>query len=199
MIKFCTTIIVFICSFFCSLIAEEVKDLKTAFEKIEAHEAEISNLWDRYTSLKDEFIELQGQLSEIEGHVLPHYVTLNCKEIESTTEIITSSGCFRISPISVTPYLDGYKVVLNIGNPYSCTFHDPKICATWSTKYKREKGSFSDWYKTIKQKEYSFVAEIKEGYWTKIEIPLIPCSMEELESVRVAINFNGISFYKGRN
>lgn len=199
MIKFYSTIIIFICTFFCSLIAEDAKDLKIAFEKLEEKDVEITNLCTRCLDLDEKLSELQSKFYEfkidIEDRVLPNSIALNFKEDVGVQEVVTSSGRFFISSGSVNPYLDGYKVVINIGNPYSCTFHNPNINVAWVIPYKKGM-NIGDWLKSRKEKEHSFITEVKEGTWTKIELPLTPCTVEELENVRISINFRTIAFKK---
>ncbi|MGB9242640.1 MAG: hypothetical protein WCC03_04750 [Candidatus Acidiferrales bacterium] len=61
-------------------------------------------------------------------------------ELDPTTphvygRIDTSNGFFLVSVEETSPYLDGYRVVLNIGNPLSAEYSQFTVKAKWNKKY----------------------------------------------------------------
>jgi hypothetical protein len=172
---------------------EKIEDLKN---DISILQIESSFLLDRIAELEKENIELSGKILEVQSEILPDTIYVNLKEKGGFEKLNTRYGSLFVSPVSATPYLDGYKIILQIGNPHFCTFCNPKFSVVWRMSYKKlkEQGlKFSDWDKSKKEKEFCLQSKIEAGKWNFIELILTPCSVDELGCVELKFDCNTVS------
>ena len=118
--------------------------------------------------------------------------------------IDTEYGYFLISLEEIKPYLDGYKLILDIGNPSTILFKGFKLNAKWGKAYNK-----SDWIdgkdnenlspygrysKSLKVKSESFTKELKPGYWNRAELIISPAKANELGYLELSMETGAVSF-----
>lgn len=103
----------------------------------------------------------------------------------------TNFGAFTISARAVTPYLDGYKIKLRIGNLTSANFNGAKITVSWGPPL--DKGNFSEYFKNQKKKEFSVTNQFSSGAFTDLEVALTPAKPEEVKTLSVGIQLDQLS------
>jgi hypothetical protein len=92
----------------------------------------------------------------------------------------TSYGAFAFVCKNLTPYLDGYKAELQIGNLTSATFHGAFINVIWGQNFD-------------KSKEISVNSKLFPGRYTNLDVVLTPAKPEEIKIISVTINLNTMS------
>jgi|SRR5271170_380538 len=103
----------------------------------------------------------------------------------------TDNGFLLVSAEQAVPYLNGYKILLNIGNPLSVSYSGLKAKIKWAKYYDANQftpDSYADWQKSIQQKETSFSDVLEKGTWKKIELIVAPATAEQLGYLKLSIN-----------
>ncbi len=101
-----------------------------------------------------------------------------------------NNGSFLISVEDVQPYLNGYKLLLSIGNPLDMTFDGLIFKITWG-KFRKEE-SYEDWHNKLNTRDISVVNEIRPGSWNKVELLLVPAGASDLEYISLQIETNQV-------
>jgi hypothetical protein len=157
--------------------------------------------------------ELQAQVASLEkrvksletrAEVLPYLLGNKQDRITSVTldvsqhvfqRLDTEVGSLLILLDDVSPYLNGYKVRLRIGNPSDADFADVKIKTKWSKQYqwdKYDEVSYKEWESHLHEGETSLAYDLQAGAWNKVELILIPAAPEELGYLSVSVEANSV-------
>jgi len=115
-------------------------------------------------------------------------------EENSYATVKTEHGAFIVVCKEATPYLDGYKVKLAIGNITSASFSGAEITATWGAMNPVER--FLDEHKKEQKKTFNLTTIFPPGQYSDIEIVLTPAKPEEIKKIKVSLLFNSISLRK---
>jgi hypothetical protein len=109
--------------------------------------------------------------------------------------VTTAVGRFYLSLENAEPYLDGYRVALDVGNPNFVTFNGFKISAIWAGVPGNK-----DWgKKRVSQKrEFSFTETLQPGAWTRVRIELSPAAPDDIKLIELSIETNQLSLRKTR-
>ncbi|HOJ19628.1 MAG TPA: hypothetical protein PLT92_13785 [Ignavibacteriaceae bacterium] len=84
---------------------------------------------------------------------------------------------------NVEPFLDGYKIRLRIGNPYSLHFLGGKMNVFWGKSF-------------INMKVVDFTSSLIPAYWNVVTINLTPFKKEEGTTIKINFQFDKISLHK---
>lgn len=178
-------------------------------------EARIASLEQAATQLRSEIAVLKGTL-ELVRTSGPDPTEAVIDPVEKGFGIATSrNGHFLIACDGATPYLDGYKISLRIGNVHSLTYNgfqlscrygprypelpriDPAASAVASAEaYKRWADDCAKWQSSIKEKVVSFTEDLKPGIWNPVSFVLAPVTPGELGYIRIGITTDQVSLYK---
>src|ERR1700686_3945288 len=80
----------------------------------------------------------------------------------------TDNGFFLVSVSDATPYLNGYKIHLNIGNPAYATYTHYALKIRYSKLFdwsKYTEAAYNLWNKSIQEKEISYPESLQPGAW----------------------------------
>ncbi|MNY36791.1 hypothetical protein D3C86_1713000 [compost metagenome] len=91
-------------------------------------------------------------------------------------------GSVLIAVRDVTPYANGVKIKLDIGNPTSATFPGLKLQVAWANAAPGSKNYDSN---THQKKEISIAGDIKPGVWNTEEIVLAPAKPDQVDYVSI--------------
>jgi hypothetical protein len=72
-----------------------------------------------------------------------------------------------------SPYLDGYRVTLHIGNPSFASYDGFELTVKWNSKYdwsNFDTSTFDTWQKSERNKELSFTNSLVLGKWNAVEL-----------------------------
>lgn len=195
--------------------------VKALAAKIERHEMVISQLTNSFSEYTNTFNSLVNYLgNELARHQTSisnlawEVVMLNFKTSDTSSEatfdasdatgfqrINTSSGFFLVSFKNAEPYLDGYKVTLEIGNPLSATYDGLKFNLTWGKKYNAKDydnagDGYSKWQAGLKKKEVSILEKLMPGSWNRVSLVMSPAKSDELSYIKVKLSSDTLSLRK---
>lgn len=108
----------------------------------------------------------------------------------------TNFGAFTISANAVTPYLDGFKVKLRIGNLTSANFNGAKIAVSWGGAkdiFEQIVNDVEGGSKNRKKKEVSVTNQFPSGAFTDLEVVLTPAKPEEIKTLWVGIQLDQLA------
>lgn len=106
----------------------------------------------------------------------------------------SSAGFFLVSFQSAQPYLDGYKVVLRIGNPTVAVYEGVKISAAWGAR-----GRADDRIPPkLRNMDVNLPGRLEPGSWNDVEMVLPATQSNEMGEVRVALETNRVSLFVPR-
>jgi hypothetical protein len=104
----------------------------------------------------------------------------------------TNNGTLLISLKDAQPYLNGYKINFNVGNPSSATYNGFKAKLRWG-KALSDGMDYGEWQKSLHDKEMTFVESLSPGTWNRIIVHLAPATSEELGTLQLSITTDTIS------
>ena len=127
-------------------------------------------------------------------------------------------GLFPVSIENIEPYLNGYKIKLNIANLTSCEISNPEISIRYGrktikfpeyrndlspsenqnilNKYKEDSEKIKNETKTL---TIESTTALKSGNWNSVEIIIPSAKTENIELIQVYINAKTISLRKDKN
>ena len=137
----------------------------------------------------DEYLLSSKQPKQVE-------VTLDPARLNLYQRLDADPLQFLVSLKSVSPYLNGYKAVINVGNPSTARFRGIKVTCKWSkpfdwNTYSEE--TFKRWNSAIHSSETEVQNDIAPGSWNPVEVILLPATQDELGYLSVSIDANTIS------
>lgn len=144
----------------------------------------------RVTDLEVKLWGLEYRLSELEGGT----ASISTEE-EKYGITRTPYGPFLVLCRSVTPFLDGYKVKLAIGNITSASFSGAKIKIGWGLPFPKEgkADDYARYFKSKKDKEFDVTDFFRSGAYTEVELSISPSTPEEIKQLEVGITLNTVS------
>lgn len=147
-------------------------------------------------------LQLRFQLLEDSVVERPKYARVRIDSKEFAV-VKTGIGPLLVSTDSVQPYLDGFRVVLNVGNPWSLSYLQLKISANWQDPFPLNRTNstalaFKAWEDSKKVKESTAVKDFLGGTWTQVEIIVAPCTATQLRECTVSFESSAIQLLEAR-
>ena len=108
----------------------------------------------------------------------------------------STSGFFVVSLKDITPYLDGFRVTLEVGNLTSARYVGFKLNATWGPRFDYSKYSAEAYQKWESQKQtnsFPYTDPIVTATWNKVDLILPSTSSSQLGFINVSIDTNIVS------
>lgn len=141
-------------------------------------------------SLAQEVRALKTQLAKLQTRVTTDEYSLWQKQDADTSILLHTDsqgyqllnggeGNFLILVKSVTPYLTGYKITINVGNPMDAKFSDATFSLDWGPAYVKG-SSLSEWFKNLKTKKKEATTPLYAGTWTPVTFILTPATAKDL-------------------
>jgi hypothetical protein len=165
-------------------------------KEVEALRGEIAILRKQIESLREQVTSLQNNMASnsLDVYKLKHEVAEFDPSSPGPYERVdTSVGPLLVSIGKVEPYLDGYKVGLEIGNPLSVTFNGFDIQAAWGPRYKIGQ-NYAKWLVARQEKKISLTDRLSPGRWTPIEIILPSTESKDFGYLSIQLTVNNLSF-----
>ena len=151
--------------------------------------APTSELTEKITKLRSDFFALQYRVSALESGV----ATVSTEE-EGYGVAKTKFGPFTVSTRSASPYLDGFKIKLRIGNLTNANFNGAKLNVNWGPPLDdKNLKNIEEWSKNQRQKEIDLTKGFPSGAFTDAEIVLTPAKAEDIKNFTVGIELNQLS------
>ena len=145
----------------------------------------ISLLWTQGLEVRTNFNLLRSQFLQFQYANSSAPVTPQDKGYNL---IKTPYGSLLLSTESVEPYLDGYKIHLQIGNPTSANFSGfSLICSSYQT---------TNIFDTMQTFTNTMTEKLSPGSWTPIDFILAPSDMDRVRNAAVSIELNQLNLLK---
>jgi Protein of unknown function (DUF3251) len=159
--------------------------------------------------LRGQVKELQKKLGELESRVSFFYLLLKDKQDRQDSitldlsertyqRVDTDNGFLLVSVEEAVPYLNGYKLLLTIGNPLSASYAGFKAKVKWAKVYDYKQyspASYEEWQKGVQEKEVPFTDVLESGSWNKIALIVTPATAEQLGYVTLSLTTNAVKLY----
>jgi len=159
-----------------------------------------NDLEKRVDKLELENIELKNKISSLEFGQQINRIEISSLETRKATLTEGGYGLARTpqTPVFITiakiePYLDGYRVALNIGNPSSITFKGIDLEVEWGLPWQSKDRKYAEIAQSRKTKKFSFPRDFLPAAYTQVEVALTPARAEEVKAIEVGIEWNTIS------
>lgn len=156
-----------------------IDNLNERVSELELKQSTINVLQERVSDLEIKIIMLENSSSDV-------------AYLDPTSDGYSKSGEFLVLISKVEEYLDGVKVYLTIGNPNNATYNGFTIKARYGTKYDLN-SPYTEWEKSIKEKEIQLSSELKKGSWNNAEIILPTINPKDFSYLTVQIFTSSIS------
>jgi hypothetical protein len=163
-------------------------------QKPKGEDPAIDELRGKIKSLETKLDGIRVRVHTIESHS-SRYSSVSLDPTEKGYgRIDSNSGFFFVSVHKAEPYLDGFRLVLAIGNPSGVSYNGFKLKVAWSKDLPQTtEGESSEEYEkkfnqyeaSNKEKEYSFIETLHPGSWNTITLIISPASAEELKNATV--------------
>jgi hypothetical protein len=110
--------------------------------------------------------------------------------------IDTETAAFLISVNDASPYVDGYRVKLSIGNPYCGTYSGFKLNVSWNTAVSKiRQMGWDKWKQNERTKEISYTETLMPGSWTSVDLLLPATTADQLGYLILTMETNTISLH----
>jgi len=149
----------------------------------------------------DRLAALEKKVSALEGSVSFSKYLINQKQNKyETIQLDPSSRTFQridgdvstflVLVDDVSPYLNGYRIKLKIGNPSDAQFSNAKLKVRWARSYdfsNYSAESYKQWESSIQEKEVPLNDNLVAGSWNSVTVDLVPCAANEMGFLELSI------------
>ena len=109
------------------------------------------------------------------------------------SRINTDSGFFLVSLENVEPYLEGFRINLEVGNPLLATYKNLKFQVSWGKKFDSKEAAndpnaYQKWLSGLHSKKISIPDDLAAGAWNKVQLVLSPAKSDELGYIAVKLS-----------
>jgi hypothetical protein len=147
-------------------------------QKVAEFETSIQTILEMTGKHSSEIYKLKRQEAELDPAIPDKY-----------QRIETAVGSLLVSLGKAEPYLDGYKVQLQIGNPLAAQFSGFTVSTVYAPRLHKD-DQFFEWFKKRKTKDFVFTQTLVSSRWNVVELifpDVIPDAFGYL-SVSVSVN-----------
>jgi hypothetical protein len=145
-------------------------------------------------SSKERLSALEKRVTDLESKVSFYKYLIDQKQVKydsvqldpslhSFQRLDSDTSTFLVSVEDASPYLNGYRIKLSIGNPSSATFSGTKVKVRWARAYdfsKYTNESYKQWQDSIHEKEVPLTDALMPGVWNNVDLDLVPSAPDEL-------------------
>lgn len=110
-----------------------------------------------------------------------------------------SVSTFLVILEDASPYLNGYRMKLSIGNPSNATFSNVSLKIRWGNAYdfkSYDKDKYEKWQNSIKEKEITLTDDLKPGAWNTVTVDLVPCAASETGFLELSMKTPSVVLHK---
>ena len=129
-------------------------------------------------SLESKVTELAGRLNSVE------VALLDCSSA-GYDQVNTPMATFLVACDDATPYLNGFKLNLRIGNLTMATFSAPELRLRWAAElldFIRDSGSTAVGHTSAK-----LTTDLRPGSWTKATVVVAPATPEQMKNIELRL------------
>jgi len=161
-----------------------------------ALEAQIKALQSQVQSLEDDVLGLQLGLQVASERYTA--AIFDPSDPGGYQRIDTRGGTFLVSLQNVTPYVDGFRVTCNFGNPSSVTFNGFTLKVKWGPRFdfKVTGMKLAEWQASLREREVSLTSSLQGGYWNRVSFVVSPAKAEEFGYLELSMKTDSVSLRK---
>jgi len=154
--------------------------------------------------LNDQISPLQQSIWQLQRSTGGSYTEVDLASTGGYVPVRGRFGVFLVSVKNVEPYLDGYRVTFEVGNPQYATFSNLKIKTVWGSKFEYSKATndvnyVENYNASLKRKEFSQADKLLPGSWNKVSIVLSPAKSDELAAFSISFDAETVSLSTPRD
>ena len=150
----------------------EPKQVEDLAKRVDNAQKQVNDLQDRLETATKRIVSLEDDPDPYET------VILNASKPGDYERIDTSSGMFLLVLEDASPYLDGYKLKLTIGNVMSGTYSKAVLKIDWGGRGYRD---------------FPLTEDIRQGAWNHVTVTLAPAKAEDLHFIGVKMETRRVS------
>ncbi len=131
-------------------------------------------------------------------------VTLNPTE-KSYQRLLTDNGDLLVMFDGMEPYLDGFRVTLQIGNPSAMDYNGFEATAVWGPPQSDFFGTnapsadaYNKWESAQRTNTVKLTDKLLSGNWNYVRIIVAPAKPEELRNLALSIKTSQVSLGVGQ-
>ena len=93
---------------------------------------------------------------------------------------------------------EGYRLLLNIGNPNMAKYTGMQFKFRWGKKWDMTLANvkYEDWHASLASGDYRYGGELLPGEWTEVTIDLTPAGSNQLEYIELEMEMESIVLQK---
>jgi len=160
-------------------------------------------------SLREQLKDLQNKVTTLENTVSFYQLLISGKQDRQDSvrldlsdhayqRLDMSNGFLLVSVVEATPYLNGYKVKLKLGNPMYVDYSGFTAKIRWAKSYDfahYTDASYKEWNSSVQEKEIPSTDVLHGGSWNSVELILTPATAEQLEFVNLSITASTLALF----
>lgn len=152
----------------------------------------LGSLKSQVSSLSQKLSNLNFKVSILESK--PYGSAVLDPSEKGYSRVDTDQGSFLLAVRTVSPYLDGYRVVLDVGNLQDATYDGITLDSKWGKPWKfGGRVSYTDWYKRLNEKKFVLTNTLLPGTWNRVPIVLSPAKADQLGYLEVSMKTSEVS------
>jgi hypothetical protein len=181
--------------------------VKSSISTIKELQSENADLNKKMTDLTSKVTALETTLFKVEDSQrklnqratdlefrLDQYQAVNLDESEKGYQRLeTESGFFLVKIQGHQPFLDGYKLFIEVLNPNAVSYSGVTLSIKWGHAFDPSRLSESVWATSLREKETKLPTPLSPGSRTPIEIILPRTTNEELGFISVSMQTEGVT------
>lgn len=155
--------------------------------------ADLSKRLDGYEELLNGVAETSsdGYLKAIE---LRHETaTLSPTSLAKYSRVDSDQASFLISLDNVVPYLEGFRLTVNVGNLSAADFPGFTLRAEWGPKFDRTRETAALWLAKKRKDTFTFTSTLRSGAWNRVEVILPNTDSAHFDYLTLGISTNTVA------
>lgn len=165
-------------------------------------QADLNSLEKEVGELSKTVEGMRSQLTRVEFSQFTNShgsITIDPASPKSYQRLDSNTGSFFVSLSDVVPFLDGYKVILNVGNPLDVTYSGFTLDVKWGPRYDYSKFSvptYTAWSKQLREQKFPYADSLSPGAWNKVSVVISPAKAEDLGYLELSIETDTVQMYR---
>lgn len=168
-------------------------------QKIASLEERTAALSTQLNTANSNVLTLQGQVmvlnAELQTLLTPDAFVVLDPTTRAYSVVKTNLGQLLVSVVDFSPYLNGYKLKLAVGNPSFATYNGAKIAVRWGSAPQWGAKDFdgSKWNQNLQTKNIEVTNSLLPGSWNRVEIVLAPATADQTAYVALSMSLDQIA------
>lgn len=164
--------------------------------KVDALNVTIGTLEREIGELQTNVIALQGQVGVLEmnqqSYAVADFDPVNSK---GYWRVDSNTGTFLLSIKNIAPYVDGFKVTCNFGNPSAVTYNGFTLKAKWGPRFepKSKKMTYTQWQASLQEKEFKMTESLRAGSWNPVSFVVSPATADSFGYLELSLQTDQLS------